>query len=127
MSSRRLSALLLAGAALLAGCGGGNDDGGGATPGPSKLTLEADPGGKLAFDKQALTASAGKVTITMSNPSSLSHDISIEGSGIDEHGEVVGNGGTSTVTADLQPGTYTFYCSVPGHRQGGMEGTLTVK
>jgi plastocyanin len=129
MSSRRLPALLLTGAALLAGCGGGNGDGGGTTSagGASKLTLEADPGGKLAFDKQALTASAGKVTITMSNPSSLSHDVSIEGSGIDKQGEVVGNGGTSTVTADLRPGTYTFYCSVPGHRQGGMEGTLTVK
>ena len=89
--------------------------------------LQADAGGTLAYDKQSLSARAGKVTITMSNPSSLSHDVSIQGPGVDEHGEVVAKGGTSTVTADLKPGTYAFYCSVPGHRAGGMEGTLTVK
>jgi plastocyanin len=122
MSGSALAAILLAGAALLAGCGGDDDKGGAST-----LALRADPGGALAYDKKALTASAGTVTITMSNPSGLSHDVSIEGPGIDEHAEVVAKGGTSTVTADLKPGSYTFYCSVPGHRAGGMEGTLTVK
>lgn len=133
MSSRRLAATVLAGGALLAGCGGGDDDGGAPTPtsggggSASELALQADRGGKLAYDKTSLTASAGRVTITMSNPSSLSHDVSIAGPGGDKHGEVIGEGGTSTVTADLKPGTYAFYCSVPGHRTGGMEGTLTVK
>jgi uncharacterized cupredoxin-like copper-binding protein len=63
----------------------------------------------------------------MSNLAPVSHDVSIEGAGIDEHGEVVGKGGTSRVSVDLKPGTYTFYCSVPGHREAGMQGTLTVK
>jgi plastocyanin len=49
------------------------------------------------------------------------------GPGIDDEGRTVGQGGTSTVSASLKPGTYTFYCSVPGHREGGMEGKLTVE
>jgi plastocyanin len=133
MSSRWLAAIVLSGGALIAGCGGGDDSGGAPTPAAggggsaTKLMLRADAGGKLAYDKQSLTAPAGPVAIAMSNPSSLSHDVSIEGPGTDEHGEVVARGGTSTVSADLAPGTYAFYCSVPGHRAGGMEGTLTVK
>jgi plastocyanin len=133
MSSRWLAAIVLSGGALIAGCGGGDDSGGAPPPAAegggsaTKLMLRADAGGKLAYDKQSLTAPAGTVTITMSNPSALSHDVSIDGSGTDEQGEVVAKGGTSTVTADLAPGTYAFYCSVPGHRAGGMEGTLTVK
>ena len=75
----------------------------------------------------ASIASAGTVTIKMSNPASLSHDVSIKGNGVSKQGDIVGNGGTSTVTADLKAGTYTFYCSVPGHEAAGMKGTLTVK
>ena len=51
----------------------------------------------------------------------------LEGDGVDEVGEIVKDGGTSTVEAEVQAGEYTFYCSVPGHREGGMEGTLTVE
>jgi uncharacterized cupredoxin-like copper-binding protein len=91
------------------------------------LTLSADPSGKLAFDKKTLEAKAGPVSLVMSNPAQLQHDVSVEGPGVDKEGKKVGKGGTSTVDADLKPGKYTFYCSVPGHRAGGMEGTLTVK
>ena len=52
--------------------------------------------------------------------------IDTKGNGVDVKGEVVATGGTSTVSEELEPGTYTFYCSVEGHREGGMEGTLTV-
>lgn len=91
------------------------------------LRLSADKGGELKFDKRSLEANAGEVEIMMDNPSSLSHNVSIEGDGVHEEGKTVGEGGTSIVRAKLRPGRYTFYCSVPGHRQGGMQGTLTVR
>jgi uncharacterized cupredoxin-like copper-binding protein len=92
-----------------------------------ETTLEnpADPS-QLRYEKSALEAPAGTVTLVMENPSQLEHDISIRGDGIDEQGEVVGQGGESRVTADLEPGDYEFYCSVPGHEAAGMKGTLTV-
>ena len=81
----------------------------------------------LAFKFADATAQAGNVKITAENPQTTGHNIAIQGNGVDEKGQVVTKGGTSTVTADLKPGTYTFYCSVPGHREGGMVGKLTVK
>ena len=63
----------------------------------------------------------------MANKSSVPHDIAVRGAGVSQVGAVVQNGGTSTVTATLKPGTYTFYCSVDGHEAAGMKGTLTVK
>jgi plastocyanin len=92
------------------------------------LKLTADASGQLAFDKDALSAKPGNVTLDMTNPSPVPHDISIEGpNNVARKGKIVEKGGTSTVSSDLKAGEYTFYCSVPGHRQGGMEGKLTVK
>jgi plastocyanin len=91
------------------------------------LDIPADPSGALAYKFADADAQAGAVTINSKNDSSTNHDISIEGNGVDEHGKVVNNGGVSTVKVTLKPGSYTFYCSVPGHREGGMEGKLTVK
>jgi plastocyanin len=116
-------------AVALAGCGGSKKAS--ATPagtaaGPAtKLSLAADPSA-LKFDKSTLTAPAGKVTITMTNPSMLSHNVAISGNGLDTAGQIVAHGGTSTVTANLKAGTYTFFCAVDGHRAAGMQGTLTV-
>jgi plastocyanin len=94
----------------------------------SALTIAANPSGSLSFDKKTLSAKAGKVTITMTNMSSLGHNITIQQG---TSGAVLGatptfQGGSKSVTVDLKPGKYTFYCSVPGHRAGGMVGTLTV-
>ncbi|HWQ24947.1 MAG TPA: plastocyanin/azurin family copper-binding protein [Gaiellaceae bacterium] len=94
--------------------------------GAGTLELSADPSGALAFDTRTLRAEAGKVTIAMRNPSPLPHNVAIKGNGVDVVGKVVLQGGTSIVTAELRPGTYTFYCSVPGHEEAGMKGTLTV-
>jgi plastocyanin len=91
------------------------------------LQLAADPT-ELAFDKTSLSSKPGKVTIDFTNPATLEHDVAIE----TESGEeiatsaLIGKGKTS-VSANLAPGTYTFFCTVPGHREAGMEGTLVVK
>jgi plastocyanin len=88
------------------------------------LEVDADPGGQLAFVTNKATAPAGKLTVKMANKASTPHDIVIDGKGA---GKEVTNGGVSQFNADFKPGTYTFYCSVPGHRAAGMEGKLTVK
>ncbi len=89
------------------------------------LTLRAV--GAIAYDKKALRARVGKVTITMRNASPLKHDVAIRGNGArGKKGKIVGTGGTSTAVAQLKRGRFTFYCSVPGHEEAGMKGTLTV-
>jgi plastocyanin len=108
-----------------------NDDGTNASAnggGGGTVTIEADPSGALAFTQTKVDAPAGSDTIEFSNSSSTGHNVEIEdSSGEDVAGtDTITDGKTST-TADLQPGTYTFYCGVPGHRDAGMEGTITVK
>jgi uncharacterized cupredoxin-like copper-binding protein len=97
-----------------------------ARPDATKLKLSANSSGQLKFNTKSLKAKAGKVTITMSNPSSLPHAIAVEGKGVDKDGKTVRKGGTSTITVTLKKGKYTFYCPVPGHEAAGMKGTLTV-
>ena len=99
-----------------------------ATPtGASSISLEANKEGQLEYNTKSLTAKAGKVTVDFSNPAPLAHNVTIESSS----GASVGatptfTGGSKKLTVTLKAGTYKFYCSVPGHRQAGMEGTLTV-
>jgi uncharacterized cupredoxin-like copper-binding protein len=153
-AARRLCLTALAGASILLGaCGGGSSSsgssgasstsgggyGGGygssakapaAAPAASAgtLALAAVESGGLSFDHKTLTAKAGSVTLTLSNPGSNGspHAIAVEGQGVARSGSTASPGGSSSVTLSLKPGTYTFYCPVPGHRQAGMEGTLTV-
>ncbi len=144
-----LLALALASVALVA-CGGGSSSseatsGGNETKGEasgggaakeesagggaeSTVKLEADPQGALAYIPTKATAKAGKVTIDFNNPQALTHDVAIESSSGEEVGktELIAEGEDST-TVDLKPGTYHYFCTVPGHREAGMEGTLVVK
>jgi plastocyanin len=99
--------------------------GGAKPPAASTLKLSA-AGAQLAYNTRQLSAHAGKVTIAFTNGSPLEHDVTIA-----QGSKVLGatpifTGGTRTVTLTLAAGSYTFYCSVPGHRQAGMEGTLSV-
>ena len=142
-------ALLLASLALVA-CGGSSDDnsseatengaavekensgeetggkeeaGGGAT-----VSFEADPAGGLAYTTKSASSEAGEVTIEFNNPQPVAHDVAIESSGGEQVGKTeLATEGSSSTSVNLEPGKYTFYCSVPGHREAGMEGTLTVK
>lgn len=91
------------------------------------LQIDADPTGQLKYLAPSATAKVGQVQIKMQNKSSTPHDIAISGGGVNQVGKIVTGGGVSLVSAKLNPGKYTFFCTVPGHRAAGMVGTLTVK
>jgi plastocyanin len=94
----------------------------------STLSLAAASSGQLEYNTKSLSAKAGKVVIDFTNAAPLGHNVTVESSS----GQTVGatptfQGGSKTLALSLKAGTYKFFCSVPGHRQAGMEGTLTVK
>ena len=141
---RRLVLLTVASLTLVlavAACGGDDDDAAEATTettpattdteasggggGGETLTLTADPSGALAFDTTELTAAAGEVTIELVNDSGIPHNVEVEGNGVEEESDTITSGSTD-LTVDLEPGEYEFYCAVDGHKDAGMEGTLTV-
>lgn len=101
-----------------------------ATAQGGRLEIDANPSGQLAYQVSSATARAGALVIESRNAASIPHDIAIQQG---TNGKVLGvgatvsNGGVSRVSVDLRPGTYTFYCTLPGHRQAGMHGTLTVR
>lgn len=94
-----------------------------------KLEIDADPTGALAFAAKKATASGGSLDLLSLNKASIKHNIALE----DSKGKLLGEGakvsggGTSKVTTSVKPGTYEFLCTVPGHAEAGMKGTLTVK
>jgi plastocyanin len=98
-----------------------------AAPAPGgALKLAANPAGQLSYDTKTRSAKAGAVSIVMTNMSPVEHNVTIA-----QGTKVLGatptfTGGSRTLSLKLKPGKYTFYCSVPGHRQAGMEGTLNV-
>jgi mono/diheme cytochrome c family protein len=100
-----------------------------ATAQGGRLEIDANPDGQLAYEVSSATAPAGALEIDSRNASGTPHDIALEGPDGRQlgNGPVVSNGGVSRVSVSLRPGRYTFYCTVPGHREGGMEGTLTVR
>jgi plastocyanin len=98
------------------------------TSGGQALKIAANPQGQLKFTTSSLTAKAGTAVIAFTNAAPLEHNLTIASAS----GAVVGatptfQGGSRTLSVKLSPGTYKFYCTVPGHRAAGMEGTLTVK
>ena len=136
MTRRAIPLLFVLAASVLAlsACGGGSSSssttpattgGGGGGGGSSTVKISADPSGALKYEQTDVSASAGSITIDFTNMSSLPHDVTIEGNGASGATDQITNSTTST-TVDLEPGTYTFFCSVDGHRAAGMEGTLTV-
>ena len=100
---------------------------GGTAGSAAVLDIEAASSG-LEYASDTASAKAGKVTLNFTNPQPLTHYVTIE----DSSGETIGKTdltaeGSDSATVDRKPGEYTFYCTVPGHREAGMEGTLTVK
>ncbi len=94
-----------------------------------KLAIAANPSGQLLYTVKAASATAGPITISMTNMSGVVHNLAIQQG---TSGSLLGStpvsaSGTHSITLNLKPGTYTFFCQVPGHRAAGMFGTLTVK
>jgi plastocyanin len=101
-------------------------EGSGAEGSATTLELAADPTA-IAFDKTELTAKAGNVTIDFSNPAAIPHNVVIEKDGKELAGFEPITEGEESVSTDLEAGSYQFVCTVPGHEQAGMVGTLTVE
>jgi plastocyanin len=100
----------------------------GADDGPrSSLRVDAAGDGALRFERSAVRAAAGRAWIEMRNPSNIPHAIGVRGEGVEEIGETVGRGGTSSVEADLEPGAYEPFCPVGSHEQAGMTARLLVR
>jgi plastocyanin len=141
---------LAAGVLALAGCGSSSSSSSASTPATtasassattastpaaapstgasSTLSEAANPEGQLKYENPTLSATTGKVSIDFTNASPVEHNLTVESSA----GKVEGStptfkGGSKAVTLNLKPGTYKFFCTIPGHRMAGMEGTLTVK
>ncbi len=104
---------------------GGEAEGGTGTAATIKVEASSS---ELAYEEKELTGKAGKDTIEFTNPASIAHNVTVE----DSAGKIIGETetlaeGSTSATVNLEPGTYTYFCSVPGHREAGMEGTLVVK
>lgn len=97
-----------------------------ATKPGSTLKLAADPSA-IAYDTTSLTAKAGEVTIDFSNPAPIEHDVAILKDGEEIAASELVTEADTSVSAELEPGSYTFLCTVPGHAEAGMEGILTVE
>jgi uncharacterized cupredoxin-like copper-binding protein len=81
---------------------------------------------EFKFTPSTLTAKSGEVTFDLKNSGGAPHALEIEGNGVEKETKVINGGQSATLKANLKPGKYEFYCPVDGHRQQGMEGTLTV-
>ena len=95
--------------------------------GEQTVNVSSPADGAPVFEPSKLTAKAGTVTIDYENPSPVDHSVAIEAGGETLAESEIGTDATLPASADLEPGRFVYYCTVPGHREAGMEGTLTVK
>jgi uncharacterized cupredoxin-like copper-binding protein len=99
---------------------------GSTAPVAQTVDVTTDPSGQLAFTQKTLKAKAGTIKFVLRNDSSLRHNLTIQGNGVTVGPSATISGGTTDLVATLKPGTYEFYCAIPGHKDAGMHGTLTV-
>src|SRR5579859_7383990 len=94
---------------------------------PQQLTVTAMD--TMKFDPGTLSARAGQpIQVTLKNSGQLAHDFDIT-DGVAQPVKITAQPGQTaiaTFTID-KPGTYTYFCSQPGHQEAGMKGTLTVQ
>lgn len=128
---------------VVAGCGGSSSSAASTTTPPATtaapattvstpkasqtVDVTADPTGKLEYVQKTLTAKAGTIDFKLTNASPVPHNLAIaQGTTVEGTSATIDNGASTDLTVTLKPGTYDFYCAVPGHREAGMTGTLTV-
>jgi len=137
-----LTALIALIAALMVGCGGSDDSSDssssssdstastdtGSTPPTESVALQADPGGALAYVEKTLSAKPGELSIAFTNDSPIAHNVAVDDSKGNQlvESEIV-TGASTTAQFTAKPGKYTYYCTLPGHEEAGMKGTLTIK
>ena len=91
-----------------------------AAPAAPKSVSVSESEWKVALP--STTLAAGKYTFDLKNDGQIPHDLTIDGPGVsDEKTSVIGPGKTAKLTVELKSGDYDFYCSVPGHKQAGMD------
>jgi uncharacterized cupredoxin-like copper-binding protein len=113
-------ALPLAAALLFAACGSGSEEAGGQSLAIGEMEYSLDP-------STAQVDQAGTVTITVTNNGTIDHALEVEGQGVEEETDTIAPGESADLTVDLsKTGSYEIYCPIDGHREKGMEGTLTV-
>jgi uncharacterized cupredoxin-like copper-binding protein len=100
----------------------------------ASTTASGGAGGTVAIseteyklDPSDPTVKAGSVTFDVSNDGTTTHNLEVEGDGVEEETDDLDAGSTGQLTVDLKPGTYEIYCSIDGHKDLGMEGELTVQ
>lgn len=124
---RKVAAVVIASAAfvLAVGCGGQKPQAtpGGQTGGQSGAAIVVEAT-EFAFSPKTISTTSGSKTFELKNKGSIEHDLKIDALNI--HTGSVPPGGTQSATGDVRPGSYEFYCTVPGHKEAGMTGTLTV-
>jgi uncharacterized cupredoxin-like copper-binding protein len=138
---KTLIALLIAIPLVLAACGGDDDDETTSAAAPETTAEETTASGggggaggtvdisetEFQLDPADATVAAGTVTFNVANDGGTTHNLEIEGNGVEEVTDDLEPGQSGKLTVDLQPGTYEMYCAIDDHRGQGMEGELTVE
>jgi uncharacterized cupredoxin-like copper-binding protein len=120
----RLFAALTATMLLLAACGGGGGQQGGPPPSPPGATTVTVEETEFAFVPKDMTARAGQVTFEIKNVGAVEHNFIIVGTNVQVEG--IQPDQSKSVSVTLKAGTYAVECTIPGHKEAGMVGTLTV-
>jgi uncharacterized cupredoxin-like copper-binding protein len=133
------AAVLAAIPLALAACGSDDSDSDTTAASPTTTAEETTASGggggetvnlsesEFKIDPSEVTTKAGTVTFDISNDGSTVHNLEIEGNGVEETSDDIQGGQSAQLTVDLKPGTYEMYCAIPGHREQGMEGEITVQ
>jgi plastocyanin len=135
------AAVLALALGALSACGGGASGSNAAASSTTESAAATSGSSQSSADAESLTATetnfaikldedhlkAGSYTITVVNDGSATHDLAVEEDGTTKAtSDSIGPGEKTTLTVDLQPGEYVFYCSIGNHRAMGMELTVQV-